>query len=141
MEWSEADAKIFDDVQQYGWHVMIVADQPPFAYTIGLYARFKRPELVVFGLRTEDLHAVCNAYGEQVKKGEEPTPEAYLQAKAVLLPVSERHVDAYLGTAQWFYRGQGFPAVQLAWADPSGHFPWEEGCLDAVRTAQPILSS
>lgn len=139
MEWSEADAKLFNDVQKHGWHVVIVADQPWFAYTVGLYARYSKPEIVVFGLRKEDLHAVCNAYGTQVKGGERPTPAEYLGSEAVLRAVDPKLIGDYFGTAKWFYRGREFPMVQLIWSDPEGLFPWDEKCDPAVRTAQPIV--
>ena len=141
MNWSEADARIFDDVQRFGWHVLIVAGEPRFAYTIGLYARYKQPEVVVFGLRKEDLHAVCNTYGDRIKNGEPPAPEPYLETNSVLESVEPDLLDEYFGTGRWFYRGRDFPVLQLVWSDAGGLFPWDEGCDPVVVRAQPILRS
>lgn len=106
-EWTETDAKIFHDVQEYGWHVMIVADEPWYAYTIGLYARFQQPELLVSGLSKEDLHAVCNQYGAAVRDGQtRPDLGEYRS-------VRPETVEERCGIGRWFYRNRTFPVVEL----------------------------
>lgn len=133
-EWTEADAKIFHDVQEHGWHVMIVADRPAFAYTIGLFARFQKPELIVFGLHPTDLHQVCNLYGAAMRDGL-AAPEDMVEGRRTefrAITPSDR-----FGRAHWFYRNRPFPALQLFWSDPKGKFPWDKDCHPAVREAQP----
>ena len=38
-----------------------------------------------------------------------------------------------------FYRGQPVPMLQLVWADGDGVLPWEPGCAEECRGAQPWL--
>jgi hypothetical protein len=37
---------------------------PGFAFTIGLYQRFRHPELLVFGLPLDTMHLMLNGAGE-----------------------------------------------------------------------------
>jgi uncharacterized protein DUF4262 len=41
--------------------------------------------------------------------------------------------------ALWFYEDDPFPLMQCFWPDKEGRFPWDDGCDDYVRNAQPLL--
>jgi len=39
----------------------------------------------------------------------------------------------------WFYEHDPFPLVQCFWPDKESRLPWEDGCDDYVKNAQPLL--
>lgn len=120
-------------IDRVGWamqHVSPRRTRPGFSYTVGRSAR-ALPELVVSGKRpdaAQDLVEAALAQGE---------PEAgyrcdlltgpALQALAVPRPADHLHVAAAL-------YGDGIRAVQLAWADGFGRWPW-----DVPRSRQWLL--
>ena len=126
------ERKIVEDVESVGWHVIAIEEDeegPGFAYTIGLHHSFGHPEVIVFGLRTETLFQIVNTIGEAVKDGTKF--EADHESGDVLndylvhfRAIDRRHYNEYLGYAQWFYNGDGFPALQCVWPDSEGHYPW-----------------
>lgn len=147
---SEEDRRVQWDVQRYGWHVAMV---PPdesvpgasgWAFTIGLFETLQHPEIVVFGREIEILHPLLNRAGEAVRRGwkfEEGRSYAGLVESygCAFRKVDPRWYGAFLGNAQWHYRGDGFPALQLFWPDAEGRFPWQEGFAPAWRADQPLL--
>lgn len=47
-----ADRKLAEDVRKYGWHCLHVSPRlgepgPQFTYTIGLFASYQHPELMI----------------------------------------------------------------------------------------------
>ena len=55
--------------------------------------------------------------------------------------VPERQYDAYLGWANWFNDGHGFPALQMIYPDRERHWPWDDGVAEGFRRNQPVLES
>jgi hypothetical protein len=53
--------------------------------------------------------------------------------------VHTNHYRDYVGYALWFYEEDPFPLLQCFWSDEEGRFPWEEGCSEYAREAQPLL--
>ena len=142
------DAQMRADIATYGWHVIKVLEDdegPAFAFTIGLWKRFQHPELIVFGLPLETMHQMLNGAGAAVGAGR---PYAAGQSYDDILegysctfrPVPRRHYDAYLGSAQWYYEGDDFPALQLIWPDREQRYPWAAPSDAWIRTAQPVLA-
>ncbi len=142
------DAQMRADIATYGWHVIKVLEDdegPAFAFTIGLWQRFQHPELIVFGLPLETMHQMLNGAGAAVGAGR---PYAAGQSYDDILegysctfrPVPRRHYDAYLGSAQWYYEGDDFPALQLIWPDREQRYPWAAPSDAWIRTAQPVLA-
>ncbi|MFE9453549.1 DUF4262 domain-containing protein [Streptomyces sp. NPDC006739] len=61
-EADRVDLAIIENVQQHGWHVVMVPEDeigPGFAYTIGLAHTHGAPELAMFGL---DIHVRFPSY-------------------------------------------------------------------------------
>ncbi len=149
-EWeviNEGDAKLQADVAEHGWHVVIVRgddEGPGFAYSVGLKETFSQPELIMFGLTTDLMHALINDLGEMLRCGQalgigEPIRELLRDADCVLYPMSELHRVEYLRYACWYYDGSDFEALQCFWPSKDGQFPWEPGCDENTKTAQPDL--
>jgi hypothetical protein len=132
---------MLDLIVKYGWAVQCVSGDglhPPLAYTVGL-TEFGRPELVVTGMsvrRAEDLlnevaehllHAdVALTPGERIPLVGGPTIE--------VVEISER--TERLVNAVAIY-GPGIRALQLAYADDRGRWPWEAG----YRGRQTVLGA
>jgi hypothetical protein len=142
------DAQMRDDIATYGWHVIKVYEDeegPGFAFTIGLFQRFGHPELIVFGLPLDTMHLMLNGAGEAVRAGQ---PFAAGQNYDNILegydctfrPVSRKHYEAYLGSARWYYEGDGFPVLQLIWPDREHRYPWAAPADAWIREAQPVLA-
>lgn len=52
------DNRTKSDIEKYGLSVILIeaSDYLPFAYRIGLWAKFNHPEIICFGLSTQTLH-------------------------------------------------------------------------------------
>ncbi len=134
-------------------YVMGEGFDPPWGYTIGFLAH-GHPEVIVFGLDPEctagGLHRLFDEIAEGVFR---PVGLEHRQAMGDpelplrLLPVPDEHWDCSenrLCVAVEYYQAVGWArdqlhAVQLVWATPSGHFPWQAGCSARFRRLQPIL--
>jgi hypothetical protein len=69
------DLTITGNVQQHGWHVVMVPEDeigPGFAYTIGLAHTHCAPELAMFGLDIHAMHCMLNRLGAKSAAGAVP---------------------------------------------------------------------
>ena len=78
----QEDARVAATVRRHGWLVRYIggdtssrqgcdcpqSDDPPFAYTIGLFG-LAHPELLIFGVPPEIAAGVLNDLGERVRAG------------------------------------------------------------------------
>ncbi len=72
-----SDEKLIADVTKYGLHVVGVFDDrgdtdgshPDFCYSIGLYASYGQPEVLLMGLGFETAKEIINSVGEFAKSG------------------------------------------------------------------------
>ena len=146
----ESESFIVACVADPGWSVQAVpagqtADEPSFAYTIGLFQNYEHPELIVLGLRPELMHSMLNTVGERIKAGERLRPGDRLAEvidgfDVTLRPVLDpRSFEEHVGYARWFYKGAPFPLFQLVWPDKQARFPGEPGTADAFNRQQPLL--
>lgn len=121
-------------IATYGWAVQHVpggASQPPFTYTIGLKATHGHPELFVAGLPDEIAARIVNEVGERIRDG--ATFAAYGRYGGILtaydvimLPIPEASTRDEFVLARRLYPDLTFDALQIAWPDADGRFPWEE---------------
>src|SRR4051812_17426834 len=108
-----ASVKLLENIEKFGWHVMLITeekDTPGWAFSVGLYHTFKRPEIVIFGLPKDRMHAFINVIGEDVRAG-----RVYRSglADTELIPgyttmfqtVEKIWYGPFLGYATWFYEG------------------------------------
>lgn len=141
---------IIDCVAEPGWSVQLVpagdgADEPAFAYTIGLFHNYRHPELIVVGLRLELMHSMLNSVAERIKAGQTFEPGAPIADviegfEVTLRPVIEpESFKEHVGYARWFYKGKAFPLFQLVWPDKQARFPQEPGTTEAFNQQQPLL--
>ncbi len=141
------DAKLFDDIAQYGVHIVHVPEDdadPSFSFTVGLWHSFEQPEIVVFGLPEPVAHELLNAIADEVAEDRKFLPDSRHDGVLVGYPVRfvavpKQRYDDYLGSAVWAYEGDEFPCVQLVWPDKQGRWPWESGVRAGFAESQPVL--
>jgi Domain of unknown function (DUF4262) len=135
------DETIIASVREHGWAALRVPGTYEFAYTVGLWHTFQRPELVMFGLHGEHMQLLlndCVAHGREDGWPGYDTPfDGVLDGFPMQLrPVHETWRDAFFGTAHRFYRGWPVPVAQLVWPDAHGKWPWQKDATASSRTRQ-----
>jgi hypothetical protein len=129
------DRRVAADVDKYGWHCLSVAPRvgdegTPFTYTIGLFATYQHPELMVFGLGDKS-YGVLSECVSLIKGGKrlpvnERIPDILTNDYDVFLrPILKNYFPEYLGTAERYYGRREFPAYVLFWPNTKNLFMWE----------------
>jgi hypothetical protein len=149
---SKGDAKFLEIIDQYGWHVMSVAprvdsddEQEWFSYSTGLFAAFRQPEIILFGLDDDTAPRIINEIANAMKAdrrfelGMDYRDIFADDVKCTFRAVHPSHYPEYLGWSKWFYEGLDFPVWQCFWPDKRGQYPWEESCSPGVVELQPLL--
>jgi hypothetical protein len=135
------DADIAETVQAHGWSALWIAGGIDFAYTVGLWHTFRRPEVVMFGLDGENMQDWLNAYVNQGRDHGWPAENepfhGVLDGFATQLRlVHQSWHDALFGTASRFYRDVTVPVQQLVWPDRNGRWHWEDQATASSRNRQ-----
>jgi uncharacterized protein DUF4262 len=147
---SAYDQKLLDDVTKIGWHHVHVESegkQPAFAFSLGFYANYGQPEIIVFGLEPETAQQLLNIAAIRIAgaKSKYDTYKAYDDIaqgmRIAFVPVAKQHLPEYFGYGRWFYQSQRgeFPALQMVWPDRRGRLPWEPGYDTRFSALQPLL--
>jgi hypothetical protein len=135
------------NIEKYGLAVILLEATdylPAFGYSIGLWQRYKHPEIISFGLSTKVLHEIINLAGAMVVSGKRiETGVAYddfFEACTIrFVPVDPRNLADYFGYATGYYQYSDFPALQLVWPDQKQKFPWEPDFDVDLQDRQPLL--
>lgn len=107
-----------------------VIEQPPFAYTIGLFG-LGHPELLVFGLPPETAAAVLNDLGERILAGESLLPGQTVESDQWVHRIVPEPVpnpgEIVLGANRYYDPSAeaSVPVLQLSYDDTRGRFPWD----------------
>ncbi|GII02827.1 hypothetical protein Pta02_48350 [Planobispora takensis] len=135
------------NVLEHGRAVVVIPqdeDGPGWAFTVGLWHTLRSPEIAVFGLRTEVMHACLNTLADEIAAGR--TVAAGQERRDVIrdYPVAVRDVHAswyrsLFGTALHFYRRPPLPFTEIVWPDARGRFPWEREAVPGLAERQPAL--
>lgn len=141
------DDKLIEDIQNYGWTVMLIEASeylPSFAYTVGLWKNYNHPELISFGLTTKTLHSILNVGGELVKDGHRLQvggnyDDFFENGTAQFIQVDPRSLKDYFGYAIWLNETSDFPALQLVWTDRNNRYPWDTDFEEEFLYRQPLL--
>jgi Domain of unknown function (DUF4262) len=128
-------------IDRFGWAVVGVEGDgihPPWAYTLGLTPH-GRPELVVTGLPLPRATWLLNAVASYVLDTAIPRPgeEVLVEGGPLMEVVAIAQPGAHLAIAVEFY-GPAVQALQLAYVDDRGHWPWDTG-FRGRRGGQPVL--
>ena len=143
----DADIKALADIKSRGWHVVKVPeedDTPGWAFSMGLYYSFNHPEVAIFGLPLDRMHAMLNIVGELVASGTRlnvgsSSSDILDDYHCAFRVVAKQWYRPFFGYACWLYRGDGFPMIQCIWPDREGRMPDDPRCLASVRELQPRL--
>lgn len=143
----EHEAQLLADIDRFGWTVLKVSNDlgPDFAYSVGILRTLSHPEILMFGLPLETMHRLINDVGNRVKGGAryaagQVTDEFLDGYDVTFRTVPTFQYAGHLGWANWLYKGEAYPVLQLVYPDRDGHWPWQEGVADSFRENQPILA-
>ena len=142
------------NVAEHGWHCTTVIDpdgvSPDFAYSVGFRETLGMPELIVFGLSSELMHAMLwNAFrdlqaGKEIKDGDRWSG-LLARFDCVARAVHPTNLTReYFNSALWYH---GDPSIhgpllafQIVWPGAEdGLFPWDTGSDPFVCEIQPPL--
>lgn len=130
----QEDRHVAAVIREHGCYLEYVigeGDDPPFAYTIGLFG-LGHPELIIFGLDTGRSAQALNAFFDRVRRGGDLTPGEVIRpwADPVAFLVEEfpDPGSTLFGANRHYQRPReaSVPAYQLTWS-MDGHFPGEPG--------------
>ncbi|MCX2732323.1 DUF4262 domain-containing protein [Saccharopolyspora sp. NFXS83] len=116
-----------------------------YAFSVGAWRRFGKPEVVVIGLPRDVAQAVVDTYVARASAGERFAPgqlyAGFLEGCPVTFErVATRHYPEFLGSAFAVYQGANFPALQLIVSAPDGTFPWQQDAPGGFAEYQPVLT-
>ncbi len=140
--------RVFEDVAQFGWHVVGVTaagQDPAFAFTVGLFATYAHPELLVFGLPFSVSHGLFTTCVERIKQGQafsdgQVRTDILNHHHVAVGTVPIVHYPTYLGSAIGYYGDTAFPVLQLFWPDKANRFPWQPEYDASYLEMQRVLS-
>lgn len=144
----QAKQTIIENIKKHDCHIALFEPDnylPGFAYTIGLYEKFRHPEIICFGLSSNVLGAILNHARDLARQGEILTPNkmysGFLNGYDIqFLPVDNAYYPDYLGYGGWYYdMNFDFPVLQLVWPDKEHQFPWDENFNSDWKFKQPLL--
>lgn len=141
------DARIAAAIRRYGWWIEYVIgrcadplcqhgsdddgdDDPPFAYTVGLFG-MGHPELLIFGVPTGTAAGVLNDLGERIRAGANLLPGQLLTFEKwphrVVVEQVPNPGEIVFSANRHYARPSevSVPVLQLSYDDRAGRFPWE----------------
>ncbi|MFJ4649275.1 DUF4262 domain-containing protein [Streptomyces bobili] len=118
-------------------------EAPGWAYTVGLWHRYRIPKLAMFGLDIHLMQTVLNGLARRAVEGQalkaDQERHDIANVPIMLKAVDYRWYRAFFGTAIGFYRRPPFPFLQVVWPSRDGAFPWQSGGEDLLDR-QPQLA-
>ena len=144
---AELDKEVQDNIDKFGLnvrHVFSNDNLPPFSYSIGLFRSYGHPEIIMIGLKQELAHTLINNMAYDIKEGKTFAPfkfEADIldDFDCYFIDVDKSNYDEYVGGAQRYYDGDGFPLLQCIYPTVKGIYPWEDEWPEEIKNLQPIL--
>lgn len=145
------EEEIAEVVREFGWYAASINDhEPPFLYTIGLMQTFNHPELIMFGLEADNMHALFSQLARDIRAGRSyAEPGVFTidiggeEYQVGFCRVHPTQHELYLGFAMGYCRHIGrwgeLESMQAFWPDASGKFPFDVGCDQDVYQLQPRL--
>lgn len=138
---------ILKNIKKHGWHANGISGEgssPDWVYSVGLFAKYGQPELIVFGLEIETMHGMISRYAELLQAGKRFLNHTKIDGiiagkECVLREVHVPWREPLLRSASWYYHYQQYPVLQCFWPDRHGYFPWDDHCSKRCRKAQPLL--
>ncbi len=144
------ETRLVESVKRRGGHVVTTPYNldfgvPDYAHSVGFYASFGQPEVIIMGVSAEKgvlvLSELCRRISkgmeiidQQVAKGLFDGRDCMFRKLAVYDAVD--HVDWLL----WFYTSIqcDFPLMQVLWPDKQGRFPIDPACSQTAAKLQEV---
>ncbi len=136
-----------------GWGIEpvkpITGDSPRagYSYTFGLKSLIGYPDLAIFGLAPAAARGLLDLIITHLRSGGElPVGQPFNglldnDLVSVLLDVELPRHAALFPTLPLIYKNNEWQVRQFIWPDRSGALPWDDTWPEALRFAQPILTS
>lgn len=146
-KFQENVTRIIDEFGCYIIHVINttedVENEPEFSYSIGLFERFKQPEIIIVGLKKDLRHTLINNICNDYKEGKYLEINKYNSDildnfECLVVEVEKKYFDKYLGQALRYYQNESFKALQVIYPTIQGLFPWDENFPKNV--IEPVLN-
>ncbi len=139
---------LVNTAEEHGAAVLHVAGDEtgaPYAFSVGAWRRFGKPEVVVIGLPRDVAHTVVNTYVRRASSGERFAPgrlyDGFLDGCPVTVEkIAKQYYPEFLGSAFAVYRDGDFPAFQLIASTPEGYFPWHDDAPRGFAEYQRVLT-
>jgi hypothetical protein len=139
-------------VREYGCSIINIPwggteKEPPFSFSVGLFANYNHPELILFGMNGDPASAIINEVRDHVAAGRKFADDDISDEilandyKVCFWKAPLTAYPFYLGTALWFYDKcpTVFPCLQVIWQNDNRQFPWDTGCDPETIMDQPLL--
>ena len=120
---------------------------PGYAYSIGLPAAVRFPEVAVFGLTPVAANGLVTLVADACRGGTEIPLGVELvglldnELRCMFAPIDLHRWGAMFATAQSWYRGEPFEMVQMLYPDRNGFLPYEAGYEQRMALAQPVIGT
>lgn len=146
---TEYDKKILNDIDIYGWHVIMVPEDeqgPSFGYSVGLFQSFDHPEIIVIGLKLEAIHYLLNKMGDAIREGIRFEPGQFYSnllegVDCYFTSVHPDHYKEYVDYGKWYYKEEMFSLLQCIYPTVTGIYPWQAQWPDILKDQQPVLGT
>ncbi len=152
----QEDARLREVIRDHGWAIEYIGggccsvpgcdggdtDEPPFAYTVGLFG-LGHPELLVFSLDIHDSHGLLNTVGDMIRAGGDLVPGIEFSVETWPRKVIAEEVpnpgDIVFAANRFYMRPAEFsvPALQLTYTNEEGLYPWDEGFVGPASQPRP----
>jgi len=120
---------------------------PAYAYTIGVPALVRFPEIAVFGLTPVASNGLITLVIDALRGGTEIPLAVELvglldnELRCMFAAVDTDQAAGTFTTLDAWYRGQPYDVVQLLYPDRNGFMPYEIGYDQRLRYAQPVIGN
>lgn len=140
-----ADSERQRAIEEHGWAVILVPNSVPWGYSVGINRSFRAPELLIVGLHLDDIHSLCNRYGEAVRSGRKLSPgdtlEDWMEGETLrLLTIEDQWKAEFMGIAVDEHGNASFAAMQAVWSK-GGSYPWDTQWPADLEGAQFLLGT
>lgn len=153
----QEDARIKSVIRRHGWAIEYVGggncsfpgcdggssgDEPPFAYTVGLFG-LGHPELLVFGLDPDSTANLLNDLANRVRSDEPLLAGQLLEFEDwshKVIPEEVPNPGEIVFSANRFYQrpsDYSVPVLQLSYDDANGRFPWDPEYMSPSMQPRP----
>jgi len=133
---------IAENIRKHGWQFQFVFDEngesEDFGYSIGFEESFGHPEIMIFGLPRETMHAILGDLAQDIRSGNMIAPGEKVPGvlsgdfEVMFKPIRQEFLPDYAGTATRYYE-DGIRVYVMFWPDKNNVLPTEEHCEVTVQ--------